>query len=1132
MKEFDLRLRGSVFESAPKDMGGNSPVETTGEANPKPPIIETGIKVRPEMIEKIVTLDPSQPEYPLKRKFEDYYTELSSGKDCDYDTFAKKYVLAIALIQDGRYQNLRFLARDFFHGRTDQKELDPRIIELRDNLKLHVQDALDRKDVNKQKKKAEDKLRNFAESVAQNKTLDAQAFRKLVGLFGSSNIVDILYRSRPEFKGIPVEQVSSILADYLGDYLITRGEFKPDDIEGGIEYLSEPTLKDGLMEVIKEGALAFYKLKKKSGDVSNNHQIFDEYTDWIRREFNRFDNKELNNIVTEIEKYYDSLLSFTKPVQIVGFLKEGRDFPDVNQLINIKEIADKKRMLIGDGMGLGKSASAILAKESLGVKQALIVTPSNVISTWLEYLSDKVENDKQIGYFKKGVAPKVLVVEDPRSLKDNDTSSYDYVIVSQEKMNDNYTSELENLGFGMLIVDEAHKLKNLREGVRASNLLRLTSKIEKEDSYLALLSGTPVPNKVSDVAMILKLLYPERFKNMDNKDLVRNIIKGDLVDIRKLLIPRMQMKDLAESIDIPKLSENIQYVDLSAKEKEVYEILMEEDEIEAKDKIRILRQFLLNPELLDVTPSIESSKINAVRTHLQVTFQTKDKVVMFVNGYIENVIRGDKSILPKLKLPDDVQVYVIEGDVEDEERERIQKLLNKTSNGKMLVLISGQTADVGVNFSGADALDFYNEPWTKYNKKQQLGRGHREGLAHPLTSTTFITRGTIEEGIHEYIEIKYKAIEKLLRGIPISQIEQELLERNEQQEDPNLEVNPELAQYYFSSWDRMMKIFSYVKEIGEEDFLKFLNQYGKDYADCYTELSSRSYQANVCRISGTVIDRLVKEHGQNLQDIRILDIASGPEMLKRHIADEYQEQIVSLDINSHHFQGEGGKRIVGSFNALPVQDKSFDYANLSLALHYTKFIPSKGEYERVKVLTEMNRVLKTGGKTVINLMYSLDLRDVEKFKEVARVLGFEVLDEYSGEVEVGNQYKSRIITLQKQRDIEEGFETLAENMSKDNIDGLKWKKTSKALKNSRKIVKEFEMNGQKYQINFNEDDYSLMLEEEKVTAGGERLKSIYGKIKNIPKEDIVHSGYVRILLGKNYVLFKSLGKGKGVVIIK
>lgn len=1106
-----------------------------------PPVVNS------QIIEQILALSTDDPDYPLplgreqigfKESFDDIY-EKAGGT---FEAYARKYIVARAFItrlatrvlpengsSRGLNTKLRFFANKFARP---EEELSEEVERLKDDLSLKVREALLQRGDPRETTQAARELTDFAQEVAQGRSIDSQNFRKLVGLFGSSRVVDILYRTRPEFRGVPVDQVTSVLADYLGDFLVVKGSFNPDDVRVGLEHLSDPNLQEGLLEVLKDSCLAYYNNIKKAYPDQTDKTIIGEYFDVVDLEIDGFDNQLLKDVAQRARDYYTSVLSRVKPEQIVDALKAGRKFPDLNQMINAQEVEEKRRVLVADEMGLGKSFSVILTKESLGLKQALVVIPSNVISSWQEFLSDRVdENGKQIGYFKVGRAPRVLVVESPADLQ-KDTNAFDYVLISHERLNEAYMPYLENLDFDMLIVDEVHKLKNLVEGVRAGNLLKLASKVEQDDSYLALLSGTPVPNKVKDVAMILKLLYPDRFSEVDDKDLVRRIIYGDLVDLRSLLIPRMQMKGLRESIDIPDLTEEEFWFYLNADEQEIYDVLMEEDEIEAKDKIRILRQFIVNPELLDITPETPGSKITNVGRYLQEAFKTKDKVVMFVNGYIENVLRGEKNIISKLGLPRDIEIRVIMGGVSREERENIQRELRE-SGKRILLLVSGQTADVGVDFSAADTADFYNEPWTKYDKKQQLGRVDREGLEHTLQSTTFIARNTIEEGIHRYIEIKYNAIEKLLRGIPITDLEKELLEKGEDQDEVNLEVNPELAEYYVSSWNRLMKFWGYVKNLGEVRFKEFLTLYGEDYAQCYLDLGSRSYQANASRVSATLVDKLITNNGLPADNLKILDIASGPEMLKRHIADQYQDKVISLDINAHHFK-PGSKAVVGSFLALPFQSGSIDIANLNLALHYTKFIPSRGEFERLDVLREINRVLKMSGTAVINLMYSLDLRDLDKFKKVAQAAGLTFQEDYSGEVTVGNRYRSRVITLVKTADIGLSTGDLAEEIGKENFDGLKFVENNRSLSNPRRTIRQFEIDGKEVPVIFNPTDYQILLEEEELYSQGERLKIKYAGVENIPVDEVITNGFtrVRLLEGKKYVLFKRLTLGSGAVVVK
>jgi len=330
----------------------------------------------------------------------------------------------------------------------------------------------------------------------------------------------------------------------------------------------------------------------------------------------------------------------------------------------------------------------------------------------------------------------------------------------------------------------------------------------------------------------------------------------------------------------------------------------------------------------------------------------------------------------------------------------------------------------------------------------------------------------------------------------------------------------------------MNKIFAYVKEKGENDFIKFLRDYAQSYAGAYEDLGSRSYQANASRVSGTLIDRFVSESGKIPQDTKILDIASGPEMLRKYIPHGYDGNIFSLDINKYHFNPESTNAMVGSFLNLPIKDESVDYANLSLAWHYTSFAPSKENYERIVILAEASRVLKKGGRLVLNNIYSLDIKNDQLFEEVVFALGFKIIPNYSGEISQSNNYNSHVYTLEKEEYPGLTPQEIAELIGKDHYDGLKFKKSDRRIRDSRKVIEEFSLNGIVYPLNLNVTDRNILEEEKQITATGEELKSKYGGIANIPRDEIIGGEFVRILLGKRYILFKKLHSASGAVIVK
>lgn len=990
-----------------------------------------------------------------------------------------------------------------------------------------------------------------AEAIFKNlsnpETSESRDFRNLVNIFGTSHAVDLLYRLHPSFRRIPADRVSGMLAHYLGDFLLLKAPLNIDgirDVENLDSFLTDADLREGLVEVVKSSCLAYYQEGRRAQPDREAQKIFNEYFSSLRSQIGKIDGTRIGTIIDEAKEYYDSLLTSEQmPGRIVPQLREGRVFPDINQRINIKEISEKHRVLIGDEMGLGKSASAILSKEHLGVGCALVVAPSNVLPTWELYLSDRKDAaGRQLGYFNPGEAPRVLTVESVDDLKGLDTAAYDYVLLSQERLNERHMERLKNLRYDMLIVDEVHKLKNVVSGKRSQSILDLARRLEGEDQYLVMLSGTPVPNKVGDLALLLKMLYPEKFGQTRDDDLVRSIIYGDVVEIRNLLVPRMQLKRLQESLDMPPLAERNITIDLSREEKEIYEVLLEEDELTASEKITTLRQFLLNPELLEVAPDVSAAKVVALSHELNEALAHHDTVLVYVNGYVENVIRGDRTVLRKLALPEGVEVCVIDGSTPKAERLDIQQRIRQGGE-KLLVVVSGQTADVGVDFSQANHVIFYNEPWTEYDKEQQLGRVYREGHQSALESRTLIVNKTIEDGIHQYINAKQKAIEKVLRGIPRTEMENRLLERDEHRPDQNLEVDPELAEYYFSAWDRMLRIFGHVREMGEAEFRRFLEVHGEAYADCYSELGSRTYQANNSRVVASLLTEMIKNRESGTEVRHILDIASGPEILKKHIDEDSRNRIVSLDINRHHFTTPEGKKVVGSFTRLPFRNNSMDYCNLALSLHYTKFLPSRNEFERLQVLNEMNRVLKVGGRGVISMIYNIEFKDDTAARNVMEALGFRIVDEYSGDVESGDKYQAHILTLEKVQDVHESrpgektIEDVAESVPRNVLDGLKFKRQKGfRLKHSRRIIHQATLRNRGGQrevpIIFNDADLRIYQEEQAILTEGRSLIAQHRGIEQIPVDVLRSGGFSRLIAGKHFILFKKLQKGEGAVIAR
>jgi SNF2 family DNA or RNA helicase len=336
---------------------------------------------------------------------------------------------------------------------------------------------------------------------------------------------------------------------------------------------------------------------------------------------------------------------------------------------------------------------------------------------------------------------------------------------------------------GMLIVDEVHKLKNIKDGVRAEALKKLSSKLESNNGYLCLLSGTPVPNSVSDVAMLLRLLYPEKFKDIDDKQLVASIVNGKILELRDLLLSRMERKEIQGTLEMPDIVEEVYWVELTNDEKDIYELIQDNDELTSIEKMVTLRKFLLKTE----------NKVKGLERRLNKNIVNKENTVVFVNGFVDEVLRGDGNLLGKIKV-EGCEIEIIDGNTSNQKRKEIQERLRTQNN--LIVFVSGQTADVGVDFSGSTNIEMYNLPWTDDDARQQIGRVYRYGQTENVKVVKSVVKGSLEEGIMDYVEMKRKIIDKLIRGIPLSELEKEILLVGENESAMEIEGDEGLAKIF------------------------------------------------------------------------------------------------------------------------------------------------------------------------------------------------------------------------------------------------------------------------------------------------------------------------------------------------
>ena len=178
-----------------------------------------------------------------------------------------------------------------------------------------------------------------------------------------------------------------------------------------------------------------------------------------------------------------------------------------------KEMVDKfenvPSVLCGDDMGLGKTFEALaldIRRRTTQLKghrqtdcKTLIVTPSSVVSSWVDHI------------YAIWPSAKVAVI-DPKNRPDlisKLSQPYHYYVIHWEAVR--LIEELRDIRWWHIIADEVHRVKNRKAQV-TQGLKKLKT------SYKTGLSGTPADNAPQDLWSILNWLYPRIWSSHNRFD--------------------------------------------------------------------------------------------------------------------------------------------------------------------------------------------------------------------------------------------------------------------------------------------------------------------------------------------------------------------------------------------------------------------------------------------------------------------------------------------------------------------------------------------------------------------------------------------------------------------------------------
>ncbi len=454
----------------------------------------------------------------------------------------------------------------------------------------------------------------------------------------------------------------------------------------------------------------------------------------------------------------------------------------------------KKRFLIGDEPGLGKTLQSIGVIDCARAYPCLVICPSSLKINWqreFEKFADVralVLDDSTRSTFpyllSRGMFQVAIVnfeslrkyfVWDILSQREQSGTRSGYAERSQNRSGGNIkvdgTFRLKDVVFAdyikifrSVIIDESHRVKD-----PSAQQTIFTKGICTGKKYIALLSGTPVVNRPEDLVSqlsIMERLGPDfggRGKFISDycsfgKDQAEEQAEA-LEDLSRRLydICMIRREKKAVLTELPEKTRTDLYVELDPRSREVYDTAAADlraylEKYTACTDVEIRRKMRMEALVKFMTLRALSAK-GKVRQAVDFvnTFLANDTPLILFCSYHE-IVDALKKAFPKA-------VSVTGRDSLVEKQAAVDSFQNGHAN---LIICSIKAAGVGLTLTAASNVAFIEFPWTYADCCQCEDRAHRIGQKDNVTCYYMLGRNTIDFALYSIIHRKKSIANRIM----------------------------------------------------------------------------------------------------------------------------------------------------------------------------------------------------------------------------------------------------------------------------------------------------------------------------------------------------------------------------------
>lgn len=480
------------------------------------------------------------------------------------------------------------------------------------------------------------------------------------------------------------------------------------------------------------------------------------------------------------------------------------------------------RAILADEVGLGKTIEAgLILKEYMVrglVKKTIILVPASLVLQWVRELNQKFS------------------IAAAAQKKQYMWEQCDVIVASMDTAKrDPHRSIILDKQYDMLIVDEAHKLKNQK-----TTNYKFVNEIHKK--YCLLLTATPIQNDLKELYNLITLLKPGQlggdvqFKS--NFVVDKRIPKNE--QLLQQEISKVMIRNRREEGNLAFTKRHVKnlILTLSEEEQALYEgvtsfiknraeeaggnlsgilslVTLQREVCSSRDAVfvTLVNMFKktaedspLRAKIWELVERIKQIQANTkAEKTLELIQQMDGKIIIFTE------YRASQEYLLHFLKQHQIMAVSYRGGMNRGKKDWMMDLFRNRAQ----VMVATEAGGEGINLQFCNQMINFDLPWNPMRVEQRIGRVHRLGQDKDVYIYNLATKGTIEEHILNLLHEKINMFERVVGDLDV------ILERLEQ----NHSLEKSIYQIFLQSKD-------------EQEVRKQLDELGTSFEQISKEFES------------------------------------------------------------------------------------------------------------------------------------------------------------------------------------------------------------------------------------------------------------------------------------------------------